>query len=150
MATFTKNWFQLSKLINDSLSGEYSFQTENSDMFIFLIISALQIPFLPLCHIHIKPSIRKHLLSLNKMAVIPLAENLPCSCTSEACKWRCQSDLLEGKQEPESGSGRSRLVSSQEFWKEILALVEVLAKWPLGFFPTHSPHLYELKLLLFV
>lgn len=32
MATFTKNWIQLSELIRDSLSGGYSFQTENSGM----------------------------------------------------------------------------------------------------------------------
>lgn len=48
------------------------------------------------------------------------------------------------------GSGRSRLVSGQEFGSEILALVEVLAKWLLGFLPTHSPHLYKLELLLLV
>lgn len=52
-------WVQLSKLVNDSLFGGYFFQTENSGEFVWLIISALQILFLPLCHINIKPSIRK-------------------------------------------------------------------------------------------
>lgn len=57
-------------------------------------------------------------------------------------------DLQQVNQE--SGSGRSRLVSGQEFGSEILALVEVLAKRLLGFLPTHSPHLYELEWLLLV
>lgn len=144
VATFTINWVELSKLVHDSFPVGFSLQTGSSDTFWSYLPS--KSPFCYCATPTSSPPLANDLFSRSKMVVMPTS----CSCTSEACARGCRSDLPKVKQAPESGAGRSRLASGREFGREILTLAEVVTKSLLGFLPTHSPHLHELKLLLLI